>query len=96
MVVIEDILSHISSFYETRRPLTEEIRLEIFGSRDLSLFLRDFLSDEDSVYTRENLYENLGTPRYSLLHLECHSISFSNLNVIRLFSTECGNRDAEN
>ena len=42
-------------------PLTEEIRLEIFGFPDLSVFLR-LLSDEDSVYTLENLYEKLGTP----------------------------------
>jgi len=33
---------------------------------------------------------------YSLMHLEGHSISFSNLNLIGLFSTECGKRDVEN
>jgi len=43
-------------------PFTREIRLQIFGSRDLPVFLIDLLSDGDSVYTRENLYENLGTP----------------------------------
>jgi len=31
-----------------------------------------------------------------LLHLECHSILFSNLNLIGLFSTERGKRDVEN
>jgi len=29
---------------------------------------------------------------YSLLHLECHLISLSNLNLPGLFSTECGKR----
>jgi len=35
---------------------------KIFGFRDLTIFPKDFLSDGDSVYTRENLHENLGTP----------------------------------
>jgi len=34
--------------------------------------------------------------RCSLLHLECHSISISNLNLIGLFSTKRGERDPEN
>ena len=42
----------------------------------------------DKVYTRRHLY--------ILLHLECHLISFSNLNRIGLFSTERGKRDVEN
>jgi len=42
--------------------LAEEIRLKIFGYQDLTIFSLDLLSDGDSVYTRENLYENLGTP----------------------------------
>jgi len=33
---------------------------------------------------------------FVLLHLECHSIPFSNLNLIGLFSTERGKRDVEN
>jgi len=33
---------------------------------------------------------------YTLLHLECHLISISNLNLIGLFSTERGKRDLEN
>jgi len=33
---------------------------------------------------------------YSLLHLECHSISFSNLKLIGLFSAERGKRGVEN
>jgi len=41
-------------------------------------------------YTPNNEYV------YSLLHLECHSISISNLNLTGLFSTNRGNRDAEN
>ena len=43
-------------------PLTEEIRPQIFGSPDLTVFLLDLLSDGDSVYTRENVYENCGIP----------------------------------
>jgi len=34
--------------------------------------------------------------KYSLLHLECHLISISNLNLLGLFSTERGKRDLEN
>jgi len=33
---------------------------------------------------------------YSLLHLECHVISISNLNLLGLFSTERGKRDLKN
>ena len=33
---------------------------------------------------------------YSLLHLECHFISVSNINLLGLFSTERGYRDREN
>jgi len=33
---------------------------------------------------------------YSLLHLECHVISISNLNFLGLLSTESGKRDQEN
>ena len=33
---------------------------------------------------------------YSLLHLECHFISISNLNLLGLFPTERGKRDLEN
>jgi len=33
-----------------------------FGSRNLTVFPTDLLSDGDSVYTFETLYENLGTP----------------------------------
>jgi len=32
---------------------------------------------------------------YSLLHLQCHSISISNLNLVGLFSTKLGKRDLE-
>jgi len=42
--------------------LTEEIRLQIFGSPDLSVFLIDLLSDRDSVYSSENLLKILGSP----------------------------------
>ena len=33
---------------------------------------------------------------YSLLHLKCHLISVSNLNLFGLFSTECGTGDLNN
>jgi len=37
-------------------------RSKIFGSRDLTIVSLDLSSDGDSVYIRETLYENLGTP----------------------------------
>jgi len=43
-------------------PLTEEIRLEIFGCVDLPDFRVDLLSDGDSVYSRANSFEILWTP----------------------------------
>ena len=43
-------------------PPTEEIRLEIFASRDPTIWSLDLLSDGDSDYTPENLYEKLETP----------------------------------
>jgi len=38
-------------------PLTEEIRLKIFGSPDMPVFPATLLSDGDSVYSRENPFE---------------------------------------
>jgi len=43
-------------------PLTAKIILKIFGSPDLTVFPQDLLSARDSVYTRENSFEILGTP----------------------------------
>jgi len=43
-------------------PLIEEITLKRFGSRDLSVFPIDLLSDGDCVYSTENLFAILGTP----------------------------------
>ena len=43
-------------------PLTEEIRLEIFESRDLSGFPINLSSDGDFVYSTENRLEFLGLP----------------------------------
>jgi len=43
-------------------PLAEEIKLERIGSPKLPDFQVDLLSDGDSVYSRENLFEILGTP----------------------------------
>jgi len=48
-------------------PLTEEIGLKIFGSQDWSVLPAFFWSDGDSVYSRENLSENLGTPEKTCL-----------------------------
>ena len=48
----------------TNTQLTEEIRLQILGSPDLSIFLMDLSSDRawDSVDSREIFFEILGTP----------------------------------
>jgi len=40
-------------------PLTEEVRLKIFGSPDNPVFLDSLLSDGDSVYSTENQFEIL-------------------------------------
>jgi len=56
------VLSMYMYMYMFMYPLTEKIRLTIFGSRDLTIFSLDILGDGDSVYARENLHENLGTP----------------------------------
>ena len=66
-------------------PLTEEIRFKIFGSRDLSVFLIDLLSDGDSVYTRENLYENVRTPMKSHVHDLFCSRNYFKSNLLRLW-----------
>jgi len=50
-------------------PFTNEIRLQIFGSRDLSVFLIDLSSDRDSVYTRENLYKKFGDSRETVFDM---------------------------
>jgi len=47
-------------------PLTEEIRLKIFASGDLTILSLCLLSDGDSIYKRENLYD-LGTPMKTCL-----------------------------
>jgi len=61
-------------------PLTEEIRLKMFGSPDPSVFLIDLLSARDSVYSRENLYEILGTPvKTSLIWFDMHGDCCENL-----------------
>ena len=41
--------------------------LEIFGSRDLTTFSLDLLSDRDSVYSRKTPFEILGTPKKTFL-----------------------------
>ena len=41
-------------YYICTYPLTEEIRLKIFGSPDMPVFPATLLSDGDSVYSRKN------------------------------------------
>jgi len=45
------------------KPDMEDIRLQIFGPQDVSVFLIDLLSARDSVYSRENSFEVSGTPK---------------------------------
>ena len=52
------IWGHVYPIYI--HPFTEEIRLEIFGFPDLSIFLIDHFSDGDSVYSSEEFVEFLG------------------------------------
>jgi len=49
--------SHVTchEWVKSHIPLTEEIRLQMFASRDLTIFSLDVLSDGDCVYTREKL-----------------------------------------
>jgi len=49
----------VNGFIPRATPLTEEIRLEIFGSRDLPDFWVDLSSDGDSVYSRETLFASV-------------------------------------
>ena len=49
----------VNGFIPQATPLTEEIRLEIFGSRDLTDFWVDLSSDGDSVYSRETLFASV-------------------------------------
>jgi len=42
-----------------RVPLTEEIRLEIFGFPDLPDFREDLLRDGDSIYSHENAFSRV-------------------------------------
>jgi len=48
--------------YVSHVPLTEEIRLKIFGIPDLSVFLINLLMDGDFIYSRENLFKFLVIP----------------------------------
>jgi len=60
-------ISHSDTFTTEPEPLAEEIRLKIFGSPDLPDFVVDLLSDRDSVYSLENLFDVLGTPEHKFL-----------------------------
>jgi len=77
-------------------PLTEEIRLNMFWSPHLSVFLVDILSVRDSVYSRENLFEILGTPMK--MCLICTGTPVKNLLdilaiviILSPISSVCGN-----
>ena len=63
---------YIYIYIYTYIPLMEEIGLKMFGSRDPTIVSLNFLSDGDSVNTRENLYENLRTP--AKMYLICTGI----------------------
>ena len=45
---------HVHVYYICTYPLTEEIRLKIFGSPDMPVFPATLLSDGHSVYSRKN------------------------------------------
>jgi len=60
----------------------EEIRLNKIESPDLSIFLIDLLSDGDSVYSRENLFEILGTPEKTCLICESRENTMEILAVV--------------
>jgi len=47
-------------------PLTEEIRLQMFGSGDLPDFRVDLLSNGDYIYSRETLFAMYGDSRGNL------------------------------
>jgi len=51
-------------------PLTEDVRLQIFGSPDYPVFQSFLWSDGDFVYSRENLFEILGTPVKTCLNVK--------------------------
>jgi len=58
----------------TGLPLTEEIRLQIFGSPDfffpdLSVLLIDHLSDGDSVYSGETSFRFFGESRENMVDM---------------------------
>jgi len=78
----------------TYMPLTEEIRLKIFGSPDLSVFLIDLLTGGDSIYSRENSFEMFGTP--VKMRLMCTGNSEKSLDVLAIvivlspISSVCG------
>ena len=57
-------MSHVTHVNESCHTLlTEEIMHDLlFGSSDLTVFDSDLLIAGDSVYLRENVFENLGTP----------------------------------
>ena len=60
--VLQRVAVGCSGLQYCRVPLTEELRIEIFGSLDLPDFRVDLLNDGDAVYSRENLFRILGTP----------------------------------
>jgi len=62
------VLPYAATCYSVLQyPVTEETTLEIFASPDYQIFLDFLLSHRDSVYSEENLFENLGTPEKTCL-----------------------------
>ena len=59
--------THTHHTFQVHIPLTEEIRLQKSGSRDLSVFSIEPLSDGDSVYSTEKVFRILGTPMKTCL-----------------------------
>jgi len=78
----------------------EEIRLKIFGSQDLTVFLLDLLSDGDSVYTGGKLVWNFGDSRENVFDMygDCRENLFEVLAVVIILSTissVCGESEAK-
>jgi len=64
----------------------EEIRPKTLGSRDVSVFPIDFLSDGDSVYSFEKSFGILGTPAKACLICVGNENLLNILAVVIIFS----------
>ena len=59
-------MGHLAFVHDHDSPLTEEIRLKMFGFTDVPDCRVDLLSDGDSVYSRETLFEKFGDSRENM------------------------------